>query len=128
MHSWIHSDASYLDEYKARSCNGGFFYLSDKPKLTIKPNDPPPKLNAPVTVNRKIIDIVISPVQEYETGSGFINVKDDAPLCNALHEMGHIQGPTPIQFDNIFANVIITDTVLQRRSKSMDTNFYWIRD
>ena len=67
-------------------------------------------------------------VQEYETGSGFINGKDAVPLRNSLHEIGHIQGPTPIQFDNIFANVIITDTVLQRRSKSMDTNFYWIRD
>ena len=85
MHSWIHSDASYLDEYKARSCNGGFFYLSDKPKLLIKPNYPPPKLNEPVPVNIKIVDTVISSVQEYETGSGFINGKDTVPLRNALH-------------------------------------------
>ena len=51
MHSWIHSDASYLNESKARSSNGGLFYLSDKPKLPIKPNDPQPKLNAPVPSN-----------------------------------------------------------------------------
>ena len=70
----------------------------------------------------------MSSVQESETGSGFINVKDDVPLRNALHEMGHIQGPTPIQFDKIFTNGIITDTVAQRIPKAMDMRFYWICD
>ena len=128
MHLWIHAYASYLNESKALSRNGGLFYLSDKPKLPIRPNDPPPKLNSPVIVKSKIIDTVISSVQESETGSGFINGKDAAPLRNALYEMGHIQGPTPIQFGNIVANSIITDTVVQRRSKSMDIQFYWLRD
>ena len=63
MYLWIHSDASYPDESKACSRNSGFFYLSDKPKLPIKPNNPPPKLNAPVLVNSKIIDTVMSSVQ-----------------------------------------------------------------
>ena len=128
MHLWIHSDASYLNESKSRSRNGGFFYLSNKPKLTMKPNGPPPKLNAPVLVNSKIIDTVMYSVQESETVSGFINGKYAVPLRNALHEMGHIQGPTPIQFDNIFSNGIITDTVVQHRSKAMDMGFYWLRD
>ena len=39
--------------------------------------------------------------------------------------MGHIQGPTPIQFENILANVITNDTVVQCRSKAMDVRFYW---
>jgi hypothetical protein len=47
MHLWLHSDASYLNESKARSFNGGFFYLSDKLKLPIKAEDPAPPLNAP---------------------------------------------------------------------------------
>jgi len=68
---WIHSDASYLNETKARSRNAGYFYLSDKPKLPIKPDDPPPPLNTPVLVNSKIIGAVMSSVQESsETGSG----------------------------------------------------------
>ena len=104
------------------------FYLSEKPKLTIKPNVPPPKLNAPVLVNSKIIDTVMSSVQESETGSGFINGKYAVPFSNSLHEMGHIQGPTPIQFDNIVANGIITDTVVQRISKGVYMRFYWILD
>ena len=128
MNLWIHSYASYPNASKACSRNGGFFYLSDKPKLPIKPNDPPPKLNAPVPVNSKIIDTVMYSVQKSETGSGFINGKDDVPLHNALHEMDHIQVPTPIQFENIVVNGIITDTVVQRISKAMDMHFYWLRD
>jgi hypothetical protein len=128
MHLWIHSDASYLNESKARSRNGGFFYLSDKPKLPINPADPAPPLNAPILVNSKVIDAVMSSVQESETGSGFINAKDGVPMRTSLLEMGHTQGPTPIQFDNKCATGILTDTVVQRRSKAMDMRFYWLRD
>ena len=70
----------------------------------------------------------MSSVQESETGSGFINAKDDIPMHTTLHEMGHPQGPTPIQFDNKCATGILTDTVVQRRSKAMDMRFYWLRD
>ena len=42
--------------------------------------------------------------------------------------MGHTQGPMPIKFDNIVANGIITDTVVQKRSKDMDMRFYCLRD
>ena len=56
IHLWIHSDDSYLNESKYCSQNDGFFYLSEKPRLPIKPNDPPPKLNVTVLVNSKIIN------------------------------------------------------------------------
>ena len=128
MHLWLHSDASYLNETKARSRNGGFFYLSNKPKLSIKPNDPPLPLNVPVLINSKIFDAVMSSVQKSETGSGFINAKGAVPMRTTLEEMGHKQGPTPIQFDNKCAVSIITDTVVQRRSKATDMRFYWLRD
>jgi hypothetical protein len=128
MQLWIHTDASYLNESKARSRNGGYYYLSKKPKLPISPDDPPPPHNAPILVNSKIIDAVMSSVQESETGSGFINAKDAVPICTTLQEMGHPQGPTPLQFDNKCAVGILTDTVVQRRSKAMDMRFYWVRD
>ena len=67
-----------------------FFYLYDKFKLPIKQNDPPSNLNAPVLVNSQIINTAISSVQEYETGSGFINIKDTVNLHNNLHGMGHL--------------------------------------
>ena len=84
------------------------------------------KFNAPVIVNSKIIDTAMHSVQESETVSGFINCKDSLPLRNALHKMYHIQGQTPIQFENIVVNSIITYTVVQRRYKDMDVHFYLI--
>ena len=63
-------------------------------------------------------------VQESETGSGFINGKDAAPMRTTLAKMGHKQ----IQFDTNCAVGFLTDTVVQRRSKAMDMRFYWIRD
>ena len=70
----------------------------------------------------------MSSVQESETGPCFINGKYSATLCNALNKMGHIQGTTPIQFHNIVADGIITEIVIQRRSKAMDMRFYWLCD
>jgi hypothetical protein len=71
----------------------------------------------------------MSSVQESETGSGFINnAKDAVPMRQTLTEMGHLQGPTPLQFDNKCAVGILNDNVVQRRSKAMDMQFYWLRD
>ena len=65
-------------------------------------------------------DNSVSSVQESENGSGFINGKYVVPICNAQHGMGHIQGPTPIQFDNIVSNGIINYTIVSCRSKAMN--------
>ena len=128
MQLWIHTDASYLNEPKARSRGGGYFFLSDKPKLPISPDDPPPQHNAPILVNSKVIPNVMSSVQESETGMGFLNARDAVPLITTLNEMNHQQGPVPIQFDNLASTGILNDTVAQRRSKAMDMRFYWLRD
>ena len=50
----------------------------------------------------------------------------DLPLCNAVHEMGHNQVPTPMKFDNSVANAIVTDTVVPQRYKAMGMRFYYI--
>ena len=60
--------------------NAGYFYLSDEPKLPIKHTDPPPMHNASILVNSKIIDAVMTSVQESETGSSFLNAKDAVPM------------------------------------------------
>ena len=128
MHLWAHIDASYLSESKARSRCGGFFFLSSRPKLPVNPDDNPPPLNGPILTNSKIIDAVMSSAQEAETGAGFFNAQLLVPLRTALEELGHPQGPTPIQFDNKVATAILNDEVSQRRSKAMDMRFYWLRD
>ena len=128
MHLWAHTDASYLSETKARSRAGGFYYLSSKPVLPIKASDPPPPINGAVAIKSKIIDAVMSSAQEAETGAGFLNAKELLSLRQALEDLGHPQGPTPLQFDNISATQILKEEVSQKKSKAMDMRFYWLRD
>jgi hypothetical protein len=129
MHLHIHSDASYLSEIRARSRAGGYFFLSDKPKkLPPEPHDTPPPLNGAIHVHSSIMRSVLSSATAAETGALFHNAKDAAPFRITLLELGHPQGPTPVQTDNVCASGIINDTIKQRRSKAMDMRFYWIKD
>ena len=128
MHLWIHTDATYLSEPKARSSASSFHYFSDKPVLPILPEHKPPMHNHPVHVLCKVIDAVMSSTQEAETGGGFINAKQALPIQQAAIEMGHPQGPTPLQFDNKCAMGILTGVLKQHQSKGMDMRFYWLRD
>ena len=128
MHLWTHTDSSYLNEPKARSRAGGYHFLSDKPKLPITPNSQEPTPNAPVHILCKIINAVMSSAQESETGAGYLNAKDAIPMRTALEEMGHPQGPTPLQFDNKVATQLLNDDAAQKRSKAMDMRFYWLKD
>jgi hypothetical protein len=128
MNLWIHTDASYLAETRARSRAGGFHYFSDKPTLPLNAASPPPMHNHPVLVVCKVIDAVMSSTQESETGAGFINAREGLAIRQAAIEMGHPQGPTPLQFDNLCATRILTGEIKQKQSKSMDMRFYWLRD
>ena len=128
MHLWVHTDASYLSEPKARSRASGFHYFSDKPVLPILPEQPAPMHNHPILVTCKVIDAVMSSTQEAETGGGYINAKEALPIRQAAIEMGHPHGPTPLQFDNKCAMGILTGVLKQRQSKGMDMRFYWLRD
>ena len=76
MHIWVHTYYSYLTEPKAIPEAGGYHYLSNKPKLTIKYDNQPPRHNHPVLVLKKVIDAVMSSTQESETGGGYINAKE----------------------------------------------------
>ena len=47
---------------------------------------------------------------------------------NNIKKLGHQQPPTPIRTDNSTASGITNNTIRQRRSRSMDMKFYWVRD
>jgi hypothetical protein len=112
MHLHIHSNASYLSEICARSREGGYFFLSKKAmKLPPNPHNTPPPLNGAIHVHSSIMRSVLSLATEAETGALFHNAKDAAPFRIALLELGHPQGPTPIQTDNACALGNINDTV-----------------
>ena len=48
-------------------------------------------------------------------------------LRQALNFMGYPQPATSMQVDNECALGILTDSVKQRRSKSIDMRFYWVK-
>ena len=49
-------------------------------------------------------------------------------MRTALQEMDHPQHPMPVEVDNQCAMGILTDTVKQNRSTSIDMRFFWARD
>ena len=65
---------------------------------------------------------------ESETGAVFVNCQEAVSLRETLIEMRHPQPATPVHVDNACAVGIINETFRQRKSKSMDMRFYWIRD
>ena len=91
MHLWIHTDASYLNEPKARSQGGGFMFFSDKPTLLITPDQQAPPTNVPVLLTSKAIDALMSSAQKSEIGAGFNNARDAIPIKKAAIEVGHPQ-------------------------------------
>jgi hypothetical protein len=131
MYLHVHNDGSYLSELMARSRAAGYFYLSDRPEdpsAVPKPTDPPPTHNGPILVNANIMRQVVSSAAECEIGTVFYNGKDAVSLRTTLEELGHEQGPTPMQTDNNTASGFANDEIKQRRSKAIDMRFYWVRD
>ena len=115
----IHSDASYLNESKARSRAGGHFFLSND-------NEYPPN-NGAVLNTAKIIRAVMSSAAEAEIGAMYINAREAVPQRRTLVEMGHPQPRTPMQTDNSAAHSVVTNNVQPKRTKAMDMRFYWLR-
>ena len=65
---------------------------------------------------------------EAEIGAEYINGQDCVLIRTTLEEMGRHQPPTPIQVDNTTATSFANGTMKQKRSKSVDINFYWLQD
>jgi hypothetical protein len=122
---YIESDASYLSESKARSRIAGFHYLSD---AVNDPTKTQPPLNGAISVPCKILKAILASAAEAELAGLFVNGQEAVPERITLEELGHPQGPTPIATDNGTALGIANDSIKQKRSKSMDMRFYWIRD
>ena len=89
MVPYVHSDASYLSEPKARSRAGGHYFLSDSPVDPTKPPTVRPPLNGPVYSLARILKYVIASAAEAEIGATFVNGQETLPLCVTLEELGH---------------------------------------
>ena len=49
------------------------------------------------------------------------------PLRQSLIEMGWPQPQSPIQYDNSTAIGVANETIIPRKTKSMDMQFHWLR-
>jgi hypothetical protein len=117
----IHSDVLYLSVYNARSRLGGLFFLRNKsPKHD--------KINGSILNVAAVIKKVVASAAESEVGACFHNAQSGAPLRVTLTELGHTQPPTPLRTENSTAFRIFSDTIKQKRSKSMSMRYHWLTD
>ena len=84
MKIWVHSDASYHSEPKARSCAGGYFYLSSTSNLPIDATSPTYPTNGSILIMWKDIYTIVSSAQEAETGAAFINTREVISIQTTL--------------------------------------------
>ena len=121
MRLLIHSDASFLVEWDAKSNCGGYFYL----RLN-QNDDEPQKINGAVDFSASIIPLFAISVAEAELGGTFYNAKKGKVLRLTLEEMGWKQGPTTIFVDNNTASGICNSTIKRQRSRSMNGQYFWL--
>ena len=119
----IDSDAAYLVAPKARSRVAGYYHLTSDPskhKL--------PLLNGAIHIECKTLRHVVSSAAEAEVGGVFHNAQIALPIRILLEAFHHQQPPTPVKTDNSTAFGFIYDNIHQKRSKSWDMRYYWLRD
>jgi hypothetical protein len=115
----IHSNASYLSEPKSHSRAGGHMFMAGKDEIPIN--------NGAVLNILQIFRAVMSSAVEAELGALFINAKTAISMQQTLIELGHPQPRTPIQTDNATAHALLTNKILPKAFKAMDTRFHWLR-
>ena len=119
----IDSDAAYLVAPKAKSRVAGYFYLSDHPNITS-----PPQLNGAILVECKTLRHIVSSAAEAEVAGIFHNAGMALSIRHFLRALGHQQPPTPIKTDNSTATGFVYDNIRQKRTKTWDMRYYWLRD
>ena len=79
-------------------------------------------------VECKVLRHVVSSTAEAETGRLFHNCQTAIIIKNILNILEHKQKPTPVKTDNSTASSFVNDLLKQKRSKSWDMIFYWLRE
>jgi hypothetical protein len=122
----IDSDAAYLVLPNARSRYAGLYFLSDNPPAF--PAKPNPKPNGAVLTICKTIRNVMASAAESETGGVFGNAQEAIACRISLLALGHPQPATPLKTDNSTAHSFVHANIKQRRSKTWDMRWNWLRD
>jgi hypothetical protein len=122
----IDSDAVYLVLTNARSRYAGHYFLSDRPPPP--PAKPTPKPNGAILTICKTIRGVMGSAAEAETGGVYGNTQEAIACRNSLLALGHPQPATPLKTDNSTAYSFVHANITQRRSKTWDMRWNWLRD
>ena len=112
-------------EPKAKSRVGGHFFLSDFIQDVTKAD---PKLNGPVHTLCKILKNVVASAAECEIAAAFENGQEATFMRRTLIEIGHPQPATPMQVDNTTAHRLMQGTIKEKRTKSTDMKYHWLKD
>ena len=119
----VDSDAAYLVAPKARSRIAGYYHLSGHPNITKHP-----KRNGAILVECKTLRHVVSSSAEAEVAGIFHNATMAIPIRHILQTLNHPQPATPLKTDNSTAAGFVYDNIHQKRSKSWDMRYHWLRD
>ena len=123
MKLFVDSDAACLVLPNAKSRVAGYFYLSSTP-----PENELLTNNAPILVICKMLQSAVASTAEAETAGVFINVQLALPIRHTLQCLGYAQPPTPMKSDNSTTTGFAHGNMHQKRSKSWDMKFHWLRD
>ena len=116
----IDSNAAYLVSPKARSRIAGYF--------TFQPHRDTPIPHGPLLVECKTLRHVVASSAEAEIAGVFHNAQIAIPIRYMLLKLDHPQPATPIKTDKTTVNSFVKDNVTQKRSKSWDMRYYWLRE
>jgi hypothetical protein len=120
------TDAAYLVLPNARSRYAGHYFLSNTPSAP--PSTPSPSPNGAILTICKTIRNVMTSAAEAETAGVFGNGQEIIACRISLHALGHPQPATPLKTDNSTSNSFVHANIKQRRSKTWDMRWNWLRD
>jgi hypothetical protein len=100
--------------------------LSDTPPPL--PAIPNPKPNGAILTICKTIKGVMTSAAETETAGVFGNGQEIIALRISLLALGHPQKATPLKTDNSTSHSFVHANIKQRRSKTWDMRWNWLRD
>ena len=119
----IESDAAYLVIKGAKSRIAGHFYLE-----STKDNFNKNKFSAPILTECSTLRNVVRSAAEAECGGLFHNAQKAIIIRRILTALHHKQNPTEIKTDNSTANAFVHSTMRQKRSKTWDMRWNWLRE
>ena len=122
----VDTDAAYLVLPNARSRHAGHYFLSNTPSPP--PATPTPKPNGAILTVCKTIRNVMTSAAEAETAGVFGNGQEIIACRISLQALGHPQPATPLKTDNSTSNSFVHANIKQRRSKTWDMRWNWLRD